>query len=296
MTEKSVEIILEKPEGATVKKEKSEDAVKKEPDTPEPVLEPAKQSSRSSKQVVPEQIETVEIKVEKPEEAPKELDIQQSVKQESKISKMTLQNVKETELNKGEDEPKKDTMKTSKLSFKEEEVTVETKFEKREEPSKQELVPSTSRIKMRRQSYEYNSVMGLKKPDTSTAFGLEFKRPFLIYEPTYQTEPLTRFKCSDVEKIINTILDSVYDDHIYHVQATPALAISIANRVMKETKALQFNRYRILCVVVIGQKRQQCYTNTVCFLWDKFRDAYVDVDRENFTTFIQVTVFGIYLD
>lgn len=65
---------------------------------------------------------------------------------------------------------------------------------------------------------------------------------------------------------------------------------------MRKVKALSFNRYRVISVVTIGQRRAQSYNNAVTFLWDYDRDNYVDMQREVTTAFIQATVFGVYLD
>lgn len=79
-------------------------------------------------------------------------------------------------------------------------------------------------------------------------------------------------------------------------QESPALALRIASEVMRKVKTLNFNRYRIITIVTIAQKRSQSYNNAISFLWDYERDAYVDLSREVNTAFLQVTTFGIYLD
>lgn len=70
----------------------------------------------------------------------------------------------------------------------------------------------------------------------------------------------------------------------------------ISEILMRAVKAMNFNRYRTLSVVTIAQKRAQSYNNAVTFLWDHERDNYVDLFREENSVFIQVTVFGVYLD
>ncbi|CAK1582119.1 unnamed protein product [Parnassius mnemosyne] len=79
-------------------------------------------------------------------------------------------------------------------------------------------------------------------------------------------------------------------------QESPTLAMRIAGEVMRKIKSLSFNRYRIITVVTIGQKRSQSYNNAVAFIWDHERDNYADVMREVSSAFIQITSFGIYLD
>lgn len=73
------------------------------------------------------------------------------------------------------------------------------------------------------------------------------------------------------------------------------MTIRLANELMRKLKNL-YNRYRIIAIVTIGQKRAQSYYNSIAFIWDYERDAYVNTHREVSSAFIQVTVLGIYLD
>lgn len=93
-------------------------------------------------------------------------------------------------------------------------------------------------------------------------------------------------------KVSNTALYK----NCYSLQESPALALRIASDIMKKVKSLNFNRYRVVSVVTLGQKRAQSYNNAITFLWDHERDSYVDMQREVTTAFIQATVFGVYLD
>lgn len=83
---------------------------------------------------------------------------------------------------------------------------------------------------------------------------------------------------------------------MFFVQESPLVALRIAGEIVRQVKLVGFNRYRLITVVTLGQKRAQSYNNAVAFLWDHERDNYVNVQREVTSAFIQVTVFGIYLD
>lgn len=65
---------------------------------------------------------------------------------------------------------------------------------------------------------------------------------------------------------------------------------------MRKIKTLGFNRYRIITIVTLGQKRAQSYNNALAFVWDHERDFYVNTQREEDSAFIQVTVLAVYLD
>ncbi|XP_022820184.1 tctex1 domain-containing protein 1-like [Spodoptera litura] len=156
---------------------------------------------------------------------------------------------------------------------------------------------SLSRMKVRRQSYGFSGVAGIRPTERRTSqVGLEYKRPPLIFLNTYQLDPRIKFHVTEVEKTINTVLDAYWEGHKYNIAESPGLAIVIAGEVMRNVKSLGFNRYRIIAVVSLVQKRAQSYSNAVAFLWDHERDGMADIHREITSAFIQVTVFGIYLD
>lgn len=79
-------------------------------------------------------------------------------------------------------------------------------------------------------------------------------------------------------------------------QESPTVALRISGDLMRSVKAMGFNRYRIISVVTIAQKRAQSYNNAISFLWDHERDNYINLSRETPTAFVQVTLFAIYLD
>ncbi|KAJ8725502.1 hypothetical protein PYW08_003685 [Mythimna loreyi] len=157
---------------------------------------------------------------------------------------------------------------------------------------------SLSRLKVRKQSYGFGSVPGVggQTRRRSSQLGLEFKRPPMLYLNTYQLEPRVKFHVPNVTKAIDSILDAFYTDFKYTSAEAPIRTMLIADEVMRTVKGMNFNRFRIIAVVTLAQKRAQSYNNAVGFLWDHEFDSIVNTQREDNTSFIQVTCFGIYLD
>ncbi|KAJ8722853.1 hypothetical protein PYW07_004033 [Mythimna separata] len=153
-------------------------------------------------------------------------------------------------------------------------------------------------MKVRKQSYGFGSVVGVggQARRRSSQLGIEFKRPPLIFLNTYQLEPRVKFHVANVTKAINSVLDAFYTDFKYTSAESPVRTMLIADHVMRAVKAMKFDRFRIICVVTLVQRRAQSYNNAVGFLWDHEFDSVVDVHREEHTALIQVTVFGVYLD
>ncbi|XP_028160063.1 tctex1 domain-containing protein 3-like [Ostrinia furnacalis] len=155
---------------------------------------------------------------------------------------------------------------------------------------------SLSRMKIRRPSFGFTGVPGIKPVERTSQLAFEFKRPPLVYSPTFQLDPHEKFHLEHVTKIVEEMIDENFAGHKYNVQESPALALRLAGELMRKIKAMAFNRYRVISVVTIGQKRSQSFNNAISFIWDFERDNYVESHRETATAFIQITLFAIYLD
>uniref|UniRef100_A0A2A4IXG2 Uncharacterized protein n=1 Tax=Heliothis virescens TaxID=7102 RepID=A0A2A4IXG2_HELVI len=155
---------------------------------------------------------------------------------------------------------------------------------------------SVSRMKVRRQSYGFGSAVTGIKEHKYSMIGTEYKRPPLLFLNTYQTEPRVRFHPPSVKRAMKEVLDKHFTGHVYSATVSPGLTIVIAGEIMRQVKKLGFNRYRIISVVTIVQKKGQNYDNAVSFLWDHERDGIANTQREIHTALIQATVFGVYLD
>ncbi|XP_053625218.1 dynein light chain Tctex-type protein 2B-like [Plodia interpunctella] len=155
---------------------------------------------------------------------------------------------------------------------------------------------SLSRLKVRRASYGFSGVPGIRPVERTSQLAIEFKRPPMVYLPTYQLDPNVPFHIPSVRDAINESLDEHFTGHKYTAGESPGLTLRLAGEIMRKVKNMPFNRYRIISIVTLAQKRAQSYNNAVTFLWDHERDSYVDITRETTSAFIQVTVFGIYLD
>ncbi|CAH0406603.1 unnamed protein product [Chilo suppressalis] len=155
---------------------------------------------------------------------------------------------------------------------------------------------SLSRLGLRRKSYGFGATPGIRTVEKTSQLAMEYKRPILMYLPTYQLEPTERFHVEHVTKIVKDTISENFSTHKYHTMESPALALRLAGEVMRKVKRLNYDRYRIFSVVTIGQKRAQSHNNAVAFLWDHERDNFVEANHETATAFIQIIVFGVYLD
>ncbi|XP_013187539.1 dynein light chain Tctex-type 5 isoform X2 [Amyelois transitella] len=116
------------------------------------------------------------------------------------------------------------------------------------------------------------------------------------YQPTYQLNPKKRFKEDDVKKILKRVVDPELEEVEYSEKEVPEVILNLAEIVRNAIKDENYNRYRILVTVTIGQRRQQSVQMFHSFLWDHERDGFATHNYENPHIFANVTVYAVYLD
>ncbi|XP_041984729.1 dynein light chain Tctex-type 5-like [Aricia agestis] len=117
-----------------------------------------------------------------------------------------------------------------------------------------------------------------------------------IYQPTYQLTSKKPFNVEDVQKILKRIVDSELEVVEYSDKVVPELCITLSENIRNTIKEENYDRYRIIVAVTIGQRRQQSVHIYQSFLWDHERDRFVSHNFENAQIYANVVVYGIYFD
>ncbi|XP_049877275.1 dynein light chain Tctex-type 5-B-like [Pectinophora gossypiella] len=116
------------------------------------------------------------------------------------------------------------------------------------------------------------------------------------HQPTYQLNPRKRFDEETVKKILKQVVDHELEEVEYNDKIVSDLSVSLAENIRNAVKEENYDRYRIIVIVTIGQKRQQGMHMYHSFLWDYERDAFASHSFENCHIFALAVVYGIYLD
>ncbi|XP_031765892.2 dynein light chain Tctex-type 5-A-like isoform X2 [Galleria mellonella] len=116
------------------------------------------------------------------------------------------------------------------------------------------------------------------------------------YQPTYQLNPKKRFDAEQIQKILQRVVSYELNEVEYSEKQIPELCLSLAETLRNAIKEENYNRYRIIVMVSIGQRRQQSVHIFHSFLWDHERDAFATFNYENCHLFANVVVYGVYLD
>lgn len=116
-------------------------------------------------------------------------------------------------------------------------------------------------------------------------------------EPTYRMEPLKKFQPKKVEDAIKEVVgERINDKTEYNPRISKMLTRVISEEVKQKVKSLNFDRYKLVCMVTIGEKRDQTMLCTSRCIWDTRFDSYSAYTFENPRMFCTVTVYGIYAE
>ena len=150
-------------------------------------------------------------------------------------------------------------------------------------------------LKLKRQSLANLSVVSLAQepiPDQPSNKG----KPRVVLENTYQLGPAHKFESYKVKKIIEDVLEEQLKTEIYDRNASKQLCMTLAEMIKTKVKELKVPRYRIICVVSIGQLRDQGFRMGSQCIWDPKHDTFASSSYKNNSLFAIGTVFAVYLE
>ncbi|XP_026741896.1 tctex1 domain-containing protein 1-B-like isoform X2 [Trichoplusia ni] len=127
---------------------------------------------------------------------------------------------------------------------------------------------------------------------------ISFRRPKGVrtYQPTYRLNPKKRFDAEKIEKVLKRVVDEELFEIEYSEKIVPDLCLNLSETIRNAVKEENYDRYRTIVSVTIGQRRQQGVHIFHTFLWDHERDAFASYNYENPHLFANVVVYAVYLD
>lgn len=124
-------------------------------------------------------------------------------------------------------------------------------------------------------------------------------RPILQYEPTYRLESQNPFDARVVEDLLEKLIEARMEAHgkiQFTEELIKPLCKSISEEVLTAVKSKNYDRYRILVNVTVGEKLHQSCHQSTSYLWDAETDAFAKYVYERPGIFIITTVYGVYYD
>lgn len=114
------------------------------------------------------------------------------------------------------------------------------------------------------------------------------------YEPTYRMKPTKKFKVKQVEAVIKDIVDSRMKNFKYTPKVAAMMSKILTSEIKDAIKQLEFERYKIVCLVTVGENTGQGMRLTSRYTWDTAYDSSASYSWKDAQTFCSATVFGVY--
>ena len=74
------------------------------------------------------------------------------------------------------------------------------------------------------------------------------------------------------------------------------MSLQLGEVIKDRIKALRLTRYKLVCLVVIGQNTGQAVRHASRCLWDAHNDSFASASYVNSSLFATATVYAIYYD
>jgi len=126
--------------------------------------------------------------------------------------------------------------------------------------------------------------------------GHEDHRPQVRMENSYQTEPKKRFPAGKIKHIIGDVLDSYLAEERYEPELCRQMSKTISEVIKARVKEMMIPRFKVICLVHIGQLSGQGLRIGSRCLWDDKYDTFSTHEFRNKSIFAIGSVYGVYFD
>eukprot|EP00762_Andalucia_godoyi_P007195 ANDGO_08050.mRNA.1 Dynein light chain Tctex-type len=103
-----------------------------------------------------------------------------------------------------------------------------------------------------------------------------------------------KFRASQVKALLQEVLATKLSGVEYQVDAASTLTKEIADVIRDKTKGFEYERYKIIAQVVVGERKGEGVRLGCRCFWDSDSDAFAEHLYMNDSLFCLATVYGIY--
>eukprot|EP00058_Branchiostoma_floridae_P017217 XP_002602705.1 hypothetical protein BRAFLDRAFT_210165 [Branchiostoma floridae] len=148
-----------------------------------------------------------------------------------------------------------------------------------------------SRGSFRKQTVSISTVSFMDEPSHTDEL-----HPPVKLENTYQMSPLKRFPVSTVRHILQDVLQNYLQEEKYEPELCRQMTKTISEVIKARVKDLMVPRYKIICLIHIGQLNNQGLRIGSRCLWDPNNDTFATQDFQNGSLYAVATVYGVYYE
>ena len=99
-----------------------------------------------------------------------------------------------------------------------------------------------------------------------------------------------------IQGIIDTVLESQLKTETYEPKASKQTALTLAQIIKDRVKDLGYERYKLICMVSIGQLNEQGFQMGSRCCWDAKWDTFASSSFKNKSLFAIAIVWGVYYE
>jgi len=115
-------------------------------------------------------------------------------------------------------------------------------------------------------------------------------------EPSYRMEPKKKFNANEAYNVVKDIVDKRMEGLKYHPKFSSNMTKILSDEIKDRVKKLGFERYKIVAVVHIGEKRGQSIMVAARCAWDREHDEFATYTLETPTLYCSASVYGIFTE
>ncbi|XP_041359204.1 dynein light chain Tctex-type 5-B-like [Gigantopelta aegis] len=124
----------------------------------------------------------------------------------------------------------------------------------------------------------------------------EHFRPPIRLENTYQLTPIKRFPNLKIQQLIKDSMEAYLSEERYEPELCRQMSRTLSEVIKARVKELVIPRYKIICVVHIGQLASQGMRVSSRCLWDAGSDTFASFEYRNRSLYAIGCVYGIYYE
>ncbi|KAJ3044896.1 Tctex1 domain-containing protein 3 [Rhizophlyctis rosea] len=126
--------------------------------------------------------------------------------------------------------------------------------------------------------------------------GSEAPANAIVFENTYKLKPDKKFQTENVKKLTGEILAKNLTKVKYDPDKVTDLSKRISDEILAAVKKLEFDRYKLVVEVTIGEFKGQGIRVASRAVWDTTTDSYASAHFKNATLFAVAIVFGCFYE
>jgi hypothetical protein len=149
----------------------------------------------------------------------------------------------------------------------------------------------------RKRDSSSTSVLAMAQgPGHTASENMNRKRPKYVYENTYKLEPEVKFQSDKVKTIIESVLELQLKEETYDPKSCKQMVLTLSEIIKSRVKDLNYQSYKIVCVVSIGELKEQGFRMGSRCCWDAKWDSFATGSYKNKSLFAIGSVWGVYFE